>query len=63
MAQAQTKAGYKSTEFWMTLAAMALTGSGIAVSPEAVGTVTEFLPVVIAGIYTIARSIVKAFAK
>ena len=58
----ETKAGYKSTEFWLTLIAMGLTGSGIGVSPETVDSVVTYLPVVLSGIYTLGRSIVKAFS-
>jgi len=57
----EPKAGYKSTEFWLTMIAMALTGSGISVDPEAVNAVSTYLPVVVSSIYTIGRSIVKAF--
>ena len=56
------KPGYKTTEFWMNLIAMALTSGGLA-NPEVVDTVTSMLPVVVSGIYTIGRSIVKAFER
>ena len=55
------KPGYKSTEFWMNLVAMVLTTSGIGVDPEAVGSIQTYLPVMISAVYTIGRSIVKAF--
>jgi len=55
------KPGYKSTEFWLNLIAMAITSSGLAVDPEAIDSVQTYLPVVISGIYTIGRSLVKAF--
>ena len=57
------KPGYKSTEFWMNLAAMALTGSGIGADPEAINTLQVYIPVVVSSIYTIGRSIVKAFSR
>lgn len=55
------KPGYKSTEFYLNIIAMILTSSGVAVNPEAVGEVQTYLPVVISAIYTIGRSLVKAF--
>lgn len=57
----EPKAGYKSTEFWMSIIAMVLTGAGIGINPETVDTVVTYLPVVVSSIYTLGRSLVKAF--
>ncbi len=57
----ESKPGYKTTEFWMMLGAIALQKSGIGVDPEHVNTVTENAPVLGAALYAIGRSIVKFF--
>ncbi len=51
--------GYKTTEFWLMLASIGLTKSGIGVDPEQVNNVVQYMPIVGAGLYAIARAIVK----
>ena len=53
------KPGYKTSEFWLMLASIGLTKSGIGVDPEHVATVVDYLPMLGASIYAIARAIVK----
>ena len=55
----QSKPGYKSSEFWMSMAALVMTG-GMWMSPELVGEATTFMPAAVAGIYTMGRSLFKA---
>ena len=55
----QSKPGYKSTEFWMSLVALIMTG-GVGVNPELVNEATTYIPAAIAGIYTMGRSLFKA---
>ena len=57
----KSKPGYKSTEFWMSLAALIMTG-GMGMNPELVGQATTYIPAAVAGVYTMGRSLYKAMA-
>ena len=57
----QSKPGYKSTEFWMSMAALVMTG-GMGVNAEMVNEATTYIPAAIAGIYTMGRSLFKAMS-
>lgn len=52
------KPGYRTSEFWMNMIAIFMT-SGMGMDPAMVDSGMAFTPVVISGIYTIGRSIVK----
>lgn len=57
---AKNKPGYKTTEFWMSMFAMFMTG-GMGMNPETVTEAVTYIPAAIAGIYTIGRSLFKGF--
>jgi len=58
----EVKPGYQTSEFWMGMISMFMTG-GLGLSPNMVDNSMMFAPMFLSAIYTLSRSIVKAFSK
>ena len=53
--------GVKTTEFWMNIISLFLT-AGMSQDPELVNQTVIYVPAAISGVYTIGRSVYKAFS-